>query len=54
MDSPASARSDAGAFQRSIVLTVLTLLVGANTSRSPILSVPDSIRPARMRRSSKR
>ena len=53
-DSPALACSRDGAFQRSIVLTVLLLLPGQKISRSPTLMEPDSTRPARMRRSSKR
>ena len=36
------------------LMTVLTLLPGVNKSRSPIRRTPDSTRPARMRRSSKR
>src|SRR4051794_13983764 len=39
-----------GTFQRSIVLTVLVLFVGENTSRSPTLIEPDSTRPAKIRR----
>src|SRR6266496_160794 len=54
IDSPATAESLAATFQRSILLTVLVLFVGEKINLSPTLILPDSIRPARIRRSSKR
>ena len=40
--------------QRSMLSTTLVLALGEKTSVSPTRSVPDSMRPAMMRRSSKR
>jgi hypothetical protein len=52
--SPATATSDFGAFHFSMLATTEVLLFGEKTSVSPTLSEPDSIRPATIRRSSKR
>src|SRR5262245_66199093 len=53
-DSPADAVLEGGAFHRSMLLTVLVLFLGEKTRLSPTLIEPDSTRPAKMRRSSKR
>ncbi len=45
MLSPATAESRAGALHRSMVFTVLVLLLGEKTSRSPTWMRPLSTRP---------
>ena len=54
MLSPAVAEVFVGAFQFSMLFTTPVLLPGEKTSVSPTFSEPASMRPAMMRRSSKR